>query len=107
MVSHTNSWFSIYTFCLKYVLGGIIFVLLLTSTQLNCIYVLNLDNMGLAISKNNHESKNVHMINSDKTILSIPHNATNILDTKSNHHSNTTTSNDKLVILTFGDTIKT
>jgi hypothetical protein len=62
---------------------------------------------GLAISKNNHESKNVHMINSDKTILSIPHNATNILDTKSNHHSNTTTSNDKLVILTFGDTIKT
>ena len=57
MVSHTNSWFSIYTFCLKYVLGGIIFVLLLTNTQLNCIYVLNLDNMGLAISKNNHESK--------------------------------------------------
>jgi len=47
------------------------------------------------------------MIISDKTILSIPHNTTKILDTKSNHHSNTTTSNDKLVILTFGDTIKT
>src|SRR6478609_2721755 len=90
MVSHMNNWFSIYTFCLKYVLGGIIFILLITNTQLNCIYVPNL------------ESKNVHMINSDKTTLSTPHTTTKILDTKLNHHSNTTTSNDKLVILTFG-----
>src|SRR5690349_24744866 len=102
MVSHMNNWFSIYTFRLKYVLGGIIFILLITNTQLNCIYVPNLDNMGLAINQNNHESKNVHMINSDKTTLSTPHTTTKILDTELNHHSNTTTSNDKLVILTFG-----
>ena len=66
-----------------------------------------LNNIGLAISQNPyHEGKSVNVVNTDKTTVS-SRNDTKTKEINSNLHSNTsTTSNGKLVILTFGDTIK-
>ena len=107
MVSYVNSDLSTHSYGLKFVSIGIILIFLLISTAL--IYNKNygLDNIGLAISQSpHHEDKSVNVINPDKTTLS-SYNDTKTKEINSNLPSNTsTTSNGKLVILTFGDTIK-
>ena len=108
MVLHVNSDISIYNYGSKFVSIGSLLIFLLFSTALiyNNDYYLN--NVGLAISqKHSQEGKNFNIIKADKTTIS-SYYATKTKEINSNLHSNasTTNSSDKLVILTFGDTIK-
>jgi hypothetical protein len=107
MVSYVTSDLSTQNYCWKFVSVGIILIFLLTSTALICNKDYGLNNIGLAISQNPyHEGKSVNVVNTDKTTVS-SRNDTKTKEINSNLHSNTsTTSNGKLVILTFGDTIK-
>jgi peptidoglycan/xylan/chitin deacetylase (PgdA/CDA1 family) len=107
MVSYTTSDLHTQSYGLKFVSIGVILIFLLTSTALICNKDYGLNNIGLAISQNPyHEGKSVNVVNTDKTIVS-SRNGTKTREINSNLHSNTsTTSNGKLVILTFGDTIK-
>ena len=106
MVSYVNRDLSAHSYGLKFVSIGIILIFLLISTAL--IYNKNYGlNIGLAISRSpHHEDKSVKIVNPDKTTLS-SYNETKTKEINSNLPSNTSTiSNGKLVILTFGDTIK-
>ena len=107
MVSYATSDLPTQSYGLKFVSIGVILIFLLTSTALICNKDYCLNNIGLAISQNPyHEGKSVNVVNTDKTIVS-SRNDTKTKEINSNLHSNTsTTSNGKLVILTFGDTIK-
>ena len=108
MVLHVNSDISICNYGSKFFSIGSLLIFLLFSTALiyNNDYYLN--NVGLAISqKHSQEGKNFNIIKADKTTIS-SYYATKTKEINSNLHSNasTTNSSDKLVILTFGDTIK-
>jgi Polysaccharide deacetylase len=106
MVSHVNCELYTHTYGLKFISISVILTFLLVFIVLNCNNDYSLNNVGLAISQKLHENKIVSIINTDKITIS-SHNPTRTKETGSNLHSNaSTTNNSKLVILTFGDTIK-
>ena len=106
MVSHVNCELYTHTYGLKFISISVILIFLLVFIVLNCNNDYSLNNVGLAISQKLHENKSVSIINTDKTTIS-SHNPTRTKETGSSLHSNvSTTNNNKLVILTFGDTIK-
>src|SRR5262249_13404674 len=96
---------------LKIVSIGAVLIFLLMFAGLNSSnnYILK---TGFAISqKHHHNSKSVNIFNADKpTTLSSSHKSTKTKKTSSSsshhHHNLSPTNTDKLVILTFGDTIK-
>jgi peptidoglycan/xylan/chitin deacetylase (PgdA/CDA1 family) len=106
MVSHVNSDLSTHSYGINFVSIGIILIFLLISTALICNKDYGL-NIGSAVSQNPHrEGKSVNVVNTYKTTIA-SHNDTTTKETNSNLHFNaSTTSNGKLVILTFGDTIE-
>jgi len=67
----------------------------------------SLTNVGFAISQKQNDGRRVNIISKDEATISSS-NATSTNETNSSLHSKTskTTSNSKLVILTFGDTLK-
>src|SRR4051794_23769402 len=107
MVSYMISDLSTQSYGLKFVSIGIILILLLISTALINNKDYGLNNIGLAISQSAYyEGKSVNVVSTDKTIVS-SHNDTKTKEINSNLPSNISTiNNGKLVILTFGDTIK-
>ena len=107
MMSRTNKDPSTHAYGLNFVLVSVILLFFFVPTVLNCNKDYNFNNVGFAISQKHNDDVRVNVVS--KGEATIPsHYVTKANETNSNLHSNAskTTSNDKLVILTFGDTIK-
>ncbi|HEY7080395.1 MAG TPA: polysaccharide deacetylase family protein [Nitrososphaeraceae archaeon] len=92
---------------LNFVLVSIILIFLLIPTVLNCNKEYNPNNLGFAISQKHNDDTRVNIISKDNATM-LSRNVVMTNGTNSDLHSNAskTTNNDKLDILTFGDTIK-
>ena len=106
-MSHTNYDLFTHACGLNFVLVSIIFVLLIIPTVLNCNKEYEHNNIGFAISQKQNDDMRVNSISKgDAVILSRNVVMTNITNSDLHSNASKTTNNDKLVILTFGDTIK-
>ena len=92
---------------LKFVLVSLILLFFLVPSLLICNKDYSINNVGFAISQKHSDDTRVNM--NSKGEATVPfRNVVMTNGTNSNFHSNAskTTNNDKLVIITFGDTIK-
>lgn len=92
---------------LKFVFVGLILLFILPPTGLICSKDHSANNVGFGISKKQDDYRRVNVISTNEPPTPL-RNVVKTNGTKSNFQSNTSkiTNNDKLVILTFGDTIK-
>jgi peptidoglycan/xylan/chitin deacetylase (PgdA/CDA1 family) len=111
MMPNANNNSNPNTYDLKVIsIGAILIFLLIFALNSSNDYLVK--NVGFAISqKHHHNSRSVNIFNADKpTTLSSPHKSTKIKKTSSSSrhhlHNLSPTNTDKLIILTFGDTIK-
>jgi hypothetical protein len=91
---------------LKFILVSLILLILVTSVLI-CNKEYSINNVGFAISQKHNDDIGVNMIKKGESTIPSS-NTTNANGTNSNLQSNAskTTNIDKLVIITFGDTIK-
>jgi hypothetical protein len=109
MMPQINKDPSIHVNCLKSFLASLILLFFLVSTVLICNKDYSTNNVGFALSQKHSNSTRVNVTSTDQaTTTSSSRNITRAKGINSDPQSNgsKSTSNDKLAILTFGDTVK-